>query len=171
MRRVALALVLLFAVGGWFAFEWRPEHRAPRAGEVPSNLAPLASVDSEVHEASAPDSRPGFPSMEGAVERRSWQAMVDRELGATAALAAGDEWTPANRERLMTALARLRDASRLREQVRDSPESEEGVHAARRHREAALAADAVSHELFGIPLAALVQRAQPGAVEEVVPAG
>lgn len=116
-----------------------------------------------------PTRRAGFPTMDPDVERRTWRALVDRELGETAARAAGDAWTAEAREQFFVSLARLRDAAATRDRSRGEPESDDAIAAARRHRSAALEADALSRELFGMPLGALVQRTEPSVIEEVPP--
>ena len=95
--------------------------------------------------------------------------MVWRELSDPARRLGGDEWGEEGKRRLLGALTKLRDAEARRERLRDEPESDRGIQAARRQRASALAADGLSRELFGLPLAAFLQRAEAGAIEEVPP--
>lgn len=170
LGRTVAGLGLAMAVA-WLGYRGLDAASVPRddrvASVVPARVDPPATAGAPSVRASAV--RPGFPTMEADAEHRTWRAMVDREIGETAAIAAGDAWTAEARERFFGALARLRDAAARRERLRGAPDSDEAIGAARRHRSAAFEADALSRELFGIPLAALVQRADPGGIEEVPP--
>jgi len=105
--------------------------------------------------------------MGGAREDRSWRAIVWRQIGEQAERLGGDGWNEAGRERLMVALTELRDAEHKRERARSEPDPEKRIEAARQQRAAALAADEISRELFGLPLTVFLQRVDPGAAEEV----
>ncbi len=96
--------------------------------------------------------------------------MVAREIDVSAAQLGGRAWNDSSREQFVVALRRLRDAGARRDRARNEPDSVAGIAAARRQRVAALGADAMSRELFGVPLAVFLQRADQGAIEEV-PAG
>lgn len=165
------AAVWVVALGGvLFALTRLGPAPAGHEGDVlgDTRRAPAAVVGASGEAVGAP-SRAGFPTMapEDVAERRTWSELIEQELGESAAVAAGDAWTPAARIQLLAALRHLRDAARARDTAGDAPDSDEAIAAAQRHREAALAADALSRELFGMPLGAFVQRTQPGTIEEV----
>lgn len=168
MRRGVLCALVLLLAGGWFllpASMTGTERRSPRVPRIEASASRGANAEGSPGRAP----RAGFPRMTPTAvsSRQTWSVQVEQELGASAALAAGDAWTPEARRKLLSALRRLRDTARMRDATADTPESDEALAAARRHREAVFAANGLSLELFGEPLGAFVQRAQPGVIEEV----
>lgn len=168
MSRAALGLAALAAAAVLLlTSRWSPEKPPPAL-----ERGAATSTSPRAGQASAPPdraARPGRPSMRTTGADRSWDALVTREIEDAARLRGGDAWNDEARGRLVRALRRLRDAGRRRDRVATDPDSDDAILAAARHREAALEADALARELFGVPLAVFLQHTDPGAIEEVPP--
>lgn len=161
LAAVAAAAVLLLSL------RWSPETPPPTP-----DRREVASTAARAHQASAPTARmarPGFPSRGTAGVDRSWEALLIREIEEEARRRGGDAWDEEARGRLVQALRRLRDAGARRDRSAADPDSDDAILAAARHRDAALEADALARELFGVPLAVFFQQSDPGAIEEVSP--
>lgn len=165
MNRVALLAAAVAAI----AAMWM---RAPRADDDrferqfgAGSSRPALSVPASGGGAVAAG-RVGFPSMHGLREDRSWAGLVWAQIGARAALDAGAALDDESRVRFLRSLSRLRDAEARRDRARGKEDPDDRIEAARRQREAALAADEVSRELFGVPLGVFLSRIS-GTVEEV----
>lgn len=168
MRRASAIVVAVLAV----VAVWSLTGRTP-VGEEATDLrrrgalAEEASLSGASRSRGTTEPRPGFPSMSAPSEDRSWNAMVWRELREPAQQFAGPGWTAEEKEQLLATLTTLRDAERRRERFSSDPDGSRSVEAAQRQRAAAVAADALSREMFGMPLGEFLLRAEPGSIEEV----
>lgn len=168
MSRAALGLAA-FAVAAVLALSlWgSPEKPSATAGRREVASEPVRPERASA--ATTRAARPGLPRMDPTVDDRSWEALLTREIEEVARQRGGDAWNDEARGRLVVALRRLRDAGDRRDRRAADPDSDDAILAAARHREAALEADALAREFFGVPLAVFLQQTDPGAIEEVPP--